>query len=582
MALTNIEFTIVLEGTSTITSGSDAVIVATEEQARTFSVVLPSGYESHTCYARITNTAGNTYLVECVDNEFQLNADQLLKGILEIQFELSDGTSRFVDNTVFELTIEGALRQVDSTSDTDIILTISNHIADTDLHLPDPTGNGGKILVVDNVTGEANWSTPTLDTSVSWGNIDGTLSDQTDLQTVLDSKATSTHNHNDDYYTESEVDLLLASKSDTTHTHTESDITDLGIYLIDAPSDGTQYARQDGAWTEVTASATTSWGAITGTLSNQTDLQTALDGKVDETTTINGEPLTSNVTLTSDDITEGATNLYASGNEFDKVVDTMDDITDGTTYVKTQNDFTDAEKTKLAGLSEGTLDGSADEVITGNWTFSGNADIYSNQLTSNASTSTQYLRLARVRVEGTTVYSRSKLNLNVVHTGTFIKFGTVQIYVYKISGDSSLHATSNITVINNSETAFNFSDGDVVYQNWIPSTGNIGFTDIYIKVDEYAKIHSTLDFGMFENGGSVTIDPDSGTRITSIPNSGSGLLIENISCTSEASVNADIRTSSAELLIDQNDGAYLKLWTGTQTEYDGLGSYDSDTVYIIT
>ena len=31
---------------------------------------------------------------------------------------------------------------------------------------------------------------------------------------------------------------------------------------------------------------------------------------------------------------------------------TMDDITDGSTYVKTENNFTDAEKTKLGNLSE--------------------------------------------------------------------------------------------------------------------------------------------------------------------------------------------------------------------------------------
>lgn len=34
----------------------------------------------------------------------------------------------------------------------------------------------------------------------------------------------------------------------TSHTHTESDITDLGAYLTDAPSNGSQYVRKDGAW----------------------------------------------------------------------------------------------------------------------------------------------------------------------------------------------------------------------------------------------------------------------------------------------------------------------------------------------
>ena len=75
--------------------------------------------------------------------------------------------------------------------------------------------------------------------SVSWGGITGTLASQTDLQSALDAKAASSHNHVEaditdlDKYTESEVDTLLSGKSDTGHTHTESDITDLGSYLED-------------------------------------------------------------------------------------------------------------------------------------------------------------------------------------------------------------------------------------------------------------------------------------------------------------------------------------------------------------
>ena len=54
------------------------------------------------------------------------------------------------------------------------------------------------------------------------------------------------------------------------------------------------------------------WGDITGDLDSQTDLQTALDGKVDTTTEVNGQALSSNVTLVTDDIAEdGApTNLW--------------------------------------------------------------------------------------------------------------------------------------------------------------------------------------------------------------------------------------------------------------------------------
>jgi hypothetical protein len=60
-----------------------------------------------------------------------------------------------------------------------------------------------------------------------------------------------------DLYSKATLDTLLAAK------------------LSDAPSDGTTYGRKDGAWEAIVAGSAT-WGAITGTLSAQTDLTTYL------------------------------------------------------------------------------------------------------------------------------------------------------------------------------------------------------------------------------------------------------------------------------------------------------------------
>lgn len=49
------------------------------------------------------------------------------------------------------------------------------------------------------------------------------------LELAIDAKAESDHNHDDLYYTESEIDAKLASKSDATHNHTVSNITDLSV-----------------------------------------------------------------------------------------------------------------------------------------------------------------------------------------------------------------------------------------------------------------------------------------------------------------------------------------------------------------
>ena len=134
------------------------------------------------------------------------------------------------------------------------------------------TANGGSVLALTTPNPIVLNTTPLTFTDITgdeavWGQISGTLADQTDLQSALDGKA------------------------DTSHTHTESDITDLGNYiegvawgditgtlstqpdLQSALDDKYDASNPDGYITEVL------WGEISGTLANQTDLQGALDGK---------------------------------------------------------------------------------------------------------------------------------------------------------------------------------------------------------------------------------------------------------------------------------------------------------------
>jgi hypothetical protein len=59
----------------------------------------------------------------------------------------------------------------------------------------------------------------------------------------------------------------------------DSTDTLLAAKLSDAPIDGSTYGRKDGAWEVVSGGGGVAWGAITGTLSTQTDLQTELDNK---------------------------------------------------------------------------------------------------------------------------------------------------------------------------------------------------------------------------------------------------------------------------------------------------------------
>lgn len=113
--------------------------------------------------------------------------------------------------------------------------------------------------------------------TLTWGAITGTLSDQTDLQNALNAKANV-------------ADLGDLSTQDTVDYQTEvTNKPTLGTMsaVNDAPSDSKEYVRKNGAWTEATGGGgggitSVSWGDINGTLANQTDLQTALDAKADE------------------------------------------------------------------------------------------------------------------------------------------------------------------------------------------------------------------------------------------------------------------------------------------------------------
>lgn len=69
--------------------------------------------------------------------------------------------------------------------------------------------------------------------------------------------------------------------------------------------------KSDGS-SGITVTGGGTWGSITGTLSSQTDLQTALDGKVPTTTTVNGHALSTNVTVTASDVGNGTAQWNAN------------------------------------------------------------------------------------------------------------------------------------------------------------------------------------------------------------------------------------------------------------------------------
>lgn len=110
--------------------------------------------------------------------------------------------------------------------------------------------------------------------TVYWGDIYGRIANQADLASALSAKANT-------------ADLgALASKNTADYATDVTNKPTLGTMasVNDASSDDKIYGRKNGTWVEVTGGGggSVDWGDIGGTLSNQDDLQNALDAKADK------------------------------------------------------------------------------------------------------------------------------------------------------------------------------------------------------------------------------------------------------------------------------------------------------------
>jgi hypothetical protein len=131
---------------------------------------------------------------------------------------------------------------------------------------------------------------------------------------------------------------------------------------------------------DITISGTAAWGSITGTLSSQTDLQTALDGKVDENTAITGATKTKITYDSKGLVTSGADATTADiGDSLDKRY-----VTDAQlTVIGNTSGTNSGDQTSIVGIS-GTKSQFDTACSDGNFLFVGDVTQYTDELAQDA------------------------------------------------------------------------------------------------------------------------------------------------------------------------------------------------------
>ena len=244
----------------------------------------------------ITIEAGNTAIWGDIEGTLS-NQEDLQEALNEKQETLVSGTNIKTINGE-TLLGEGDVTLETTTTWGTIEGTLSNQIdLQTVLEGKQETlvsGTNIKTINGETLLGEGGITIEAGNTAI-WGDIEGTLSEQTDLQNALNDKLDRTA-----YVVD--TSLSIYSTNPVQNKVVTSSLNNKQETLISGTNIKTINGSSILGNGNISVSASVSWGSISGTLSNQTDLQTALDSKQSTARTINVLANSGTINLTDNSI----------------------------------------------------------------------------------------------------------------------------------------------------------------------------------------------------------------------------------------------------------------------------------------
>jgi len=302
--------------------------------------------------------------------------------------------------------------------------------------LGSPAPVNGEVLAWNSTSGM--WE-PTLSPGSSfaiWGNITGILSDQTDLQSVLDLKAdqTSLDTHTNDatiHFTEAGIDHTnILNIGTNTHVQIDTHLADTIIHYSDAPADTQEYVRKNNSWVVVTHAT---FGEYKGGFD-------ASSGSF---------PLTQN---------------------------------QGDWFNVTSAGTIDAQVFIIGDVLISLVDAPSTTTFAGNWTIVPNVSVTDHTQLTNIGTNT-HVQIDTHISDGTTHFTEASIDhTNILNVGT-----NTHVQIDTHIADATIHFTTLDGLIDvNAPTP---ADGDALVWNntssmWEPSTAGVA-------VDELVKVSAT-------------------------------------------------------------------------------------------